>query len=57
MTLRVDKALRDKFKAACAYRGKSVNSAIAEYMAHEVEKWESEMAYPNPPRKPPHSTA
>jgi len=57
MTLRVDKALRDKFKAACAYRGKSVNSAIAEYMAHEVEKWESEMAHPNPPRKPPHSTA
>ena len=52
MTLRVDKVLRDRFKAACAYHGKSVNAAVEDFMRREVEKWEKEMQRPSEPSKP-----
>jgi len=51
MTLRVAQELRDRFKAACAYHGKSVNAAVAEFMQREVEKWEKEMRSQAEPTK------
>jgi antitoxin component of RelBE/YafQ-DinJ toxin-antitoxin module len=44
MTVRIEKQLRDRFKARCGWYGVSVSSVIEAFMTERVQEWERELA-------------
>ena len=52
MTIRIDKQLRDRFKARCGWYGVSLSSVIEKFMQEQVAEWEKELTRNASEKKP-----